>query len=101
MKEMPKNRIVASKKFKIQLSNTLEYLADFSPQAARNLQNMIKENLRLLELYPRLGKLLGSDNYGERRILIIKKYIVLYTCREDIVHLDMLLDEKLDYYNYI
>lgn len=101
MKEKRRNKIIAGKKFQMQLSDLIKYLADFSPQTARNMRSTIKENLGLLELYPQLGKLLDCGEYGERRILIVKKYIILYTYRNETVHLDMFLDEKMDYYHYI
>jgi len=57
--------------------------------------------VKLLQDFPQLGKKLDDDTRKERRILIVGKYLILYTYADEEIHLEMILDEKQDYHTYI
>lgn len=94
-------RLVFKKKFQMQLDALTRYLADYSPRAARNMNKTVFSNVKLLQEFPQLGKKLDDDGRKERRILIVEKYLILYTYVDGEIHLEMILEERQDDHNYI
>lgn len=94
-------KLIFKKIFQMQLEAKTRYLAEISPQAARNMTRQIFQSIHLLKECPRIGKLIDEDGIVEKRILITGQYLVLYILKENEVYIEMMLDEKMDYYNYI
>ena len=85
----------------MQLDSMTRYLAEISPQAARNMNKNVFSNIDLLKEFPQLGPKLDGDDFREKRLLIVGKYLILYTYQGDEVHIEMIIDEKMDYHNYM
>ena len=101
MKVKKSCKLIFKKKFQVQLESMTRYLADFSPQAARNMHKLVFSNVNMLKEFPQLGKKLDEEGSKEKRLLIVGKYLVLYIYMNDEIHLEMILDEKQDYHNYM
>ena len=101
MKAKKSCKLIFKKKFQVQLDSMTRYLAEISPQAARNMHKVIFSNINMLKEFPQLGKKLDEDGLKEKRLLIVGKYFVLYTYVGDEIHIEMILDEKQDYHNYM
>lgn len=100
--KMKKNcRLIFKKKFQVQLEAMTRYLAALSPQAARNMHKTIFSNIQLLKEFPQMGKILDIEGLMEKRLLIAGKYLVLYIYVDNEIHIEMILDEKQDYQNYM
>lgn len=101
MKVKKNCKLVFKKKFQMQLDSLTRYLADISPQVARSTNKIVFSNIGLLKSFPQLGKKLDESADGEKRLLIIDKYLIMYLYRENEIHLEMIIDERLDYHNYM
>ena len=100
MADSRKYKVVVSDKAKQQLGTHMRFLSNVDKKAAVNLKHKILDVLRTLEVlperYPFFNELfIPSNKY--HKMVIEKRYMVLYQIKDNMVYVDHILDCRQDY----
>ena len=67
-----------------------DYLAEHNPTAAEKVVDEILERAELLRTTPRMGAVLGRDNRGSKRQIIVRKYRIIYRINDNARRVEIL-----------
>ena len=93
-------KIVISHRAKIEIENHVNFLARVNLKAAKSLKTNIIKDIKSLEKMPQRHGFLVSEFIPPNKyhkMLCQKRYLLLYQIKDDIVHLDFVLDCRQDY----
>ena len=77
------------------------FLAQVSPEAADKLRMNIIEGAKSLQEFPQRGSWLvdpGLPANVYRKVLVDKRYLLIYKIKDDTVYIDYVVDCRQDYY---
>ena len=77
------------------------FLAQVSPEAADKLRMNIIEAAKSLQEFPQRGSWLvdpGLPANVYRKVLVDKRYLLIYKIKDDTVYIDYVVDCRQDYY---
>ena len=97
---MDKYRLFLSPMAKTMLDHHIEFLAQLSIDAAVNLKEAFLKALRSLETMPLRYPVLDSDYIKSgkyRKMLVEKRYLVIYQVKENTVYVDYIVDCRENY----
>ena len=82
------------------LDKQIEYLAQISSDAAVKLKNAFLNEIRSLETMPLRYPLLQSEYIQSgkyRKMLVERRYLVIYQMKENTVYVDFIVDCRSNY----
>jgi plasmid stabilization system protein ParE len=93
-------QVVISERAAEMLVQSTRFLAQASIQAAEKLRTDITEAVKSLQEFPERGSwladpLLPANKY--RKLIIDKRYLLIYQIRDDTVYIDYIVDCRQDY----
>ncbi len=97
-------KIIYSKEFYRNMSIHVAFLSNVSINASKKLKENLKDYINILEVYSRIG---SKIEFGKklpvqyRRLVISKKYILIYYVLKNNVYIDTLLDARQNNSNKI
>ncbi|WP_178023491.1 type II toxin-antitoxin system RelE/ParE family toxin [uncultured Paenibacillus sp.] len=94
-------RVIVSDRARQMLASHLRFLADKSPEAARNTKGILIQAIRSLtgmpERYPFLDtEFIPPNKY--HKMFVEKWYLVLYQIQDETVYVDYIIDCRQDYH---
>lgn len=95
-----KYTVIVSDKAASMLVNHVRFLANVSPEAAKNLHEEIITEIRALEFMPESYPWLSCDVIPAnkyRKKLAAKRYLLIYQIKDSTVYVDYVLDCRQDY----
>ncbi len=93
-------QVIVSDRFAEMLVNHVRFVAQVSRQAAEKLRKAIVKQIRTLEHMPQRNnwfnvELIQTNKY--RKLVVEKRYLILYQIKDDCVYVDYILDCRQDY----
>ena len=67
------------------LKNIYDYIAPDSPKAAKRFTSALKEKIKILKNYPKLGRPIYPDKFENLRQVLYKSYRIIYQLKDDTV----------------
>ncbi|MFF3926271.1 type II toxin-antitoxin system RelE/ParE family toxin [Paenibacillus lactis] len=100
MEKKPRYKVIISDRARQMLANHVRFLAEKSPEAARNTKNELLQAIRSLawmpERYPFLeAEFIPPNKY--HKMFVEKWYLVLYQVQDEMVYVDHIVDSRQDY----
>lgn len=100
MVKIPRYKINVSDRSRQMLAAHVRFLAEKSPEAARNTKNELLTAIRSLaqmpERYPFMeAEFIPSNKY--HKMFVEKWYLVLYQIQDEFVYVDYIVDCRQDY----
>jgi plasmid stabilization system protein ParE len=100
MEKTPHYRVIVSNRFHQMLADHLRFLAQENPSIALKLKNELMDAVRSLgqmpQRYPYLqAQFIPPNKY--HRMLVAKRYLVLYQIKAQTVYVDYIVDCRQDY----
>ena len=95
-----KYKVTVSEKFRQLLGAHVRFLAEKSPEAATEMKKRILEAVRSLDRMPARFPFLSAEYITPnkyRKMLVKKRYLVLYQIKENTVRVDYIVDCREDY----
>ena len=81
-------KVIVSEKAYDTLSKIISYIALDSIEAAVKVKNEISKAMASLSYLP-------YNKY--RKLVVLRRYLIIYQCRDEIVYVDYIVDCKQDY----
>lgn len=96
---MRKYRVTVSGEVRRMLTEQVFFLAGVNPQAAKALQTRLMEAIRSLETMPERYPYLDPEDRRNphRKMVVSRRYLILYTVQDDTVYVEYVLDGRQDY----
>ena len=85
--------VILSQEANVERKNILEYWKERNQSNAysKKLDNIFRENFKLLSTYPKIGRLLGFE---ELRALLVKNYLIIYKETESLIQIISIWDTR-------
>ena len=96
--------IIVTNEANLMLEKHIKFLSKVSINAAINLKILIKESLIILKHFPRIGYKLKRHKKLPtyyRKLVISKRYIIIYYIYKDIVYIQSILDSRQNNKKYL
>ena len=100
MEKTPQYKVIVSDRARQMLSGHVRFLAHKSPAAARKIKNELMEAMRSLHCMPERYPFIEADFIPPNKyhkMLVEKRYLILYQIRDLAVFVDYILDCRQDY----
>ena len=93
-------KVIVSEKAYDTLSKIISYIALDSIEAAVKVKNEISKTMASLSYMPQRtpfleGAFIPYNKY--RKLVVLRRYLIIYQCRDEIVYVDYIVDCKQDY----
>ena len=93
-------KVIVSEKAYDTLSKIISYIALDSIEAAVKVKNEILKAMASLLYLPQRapfleGAFIPYNKY--RKLVVLRRYLIIYQCRDEIVYVDYIVDCKQDY----
>ena len=93
-------KVIVSEKAYDTLSQIVSYIALDSIEAATKVKNEIISAMRSLSVLPHRapfleGAFIPYNKY--RKLVVLRRYLIIYQCRDNVVYVDYIADCKQDY----
>lgn len=75
---MKNYELIYSQEYVDGLTETLKYIKEDSPHAAKIFERNVRKNVRLLKTFPEMGHTSKDERLQGIRILVIGNYLLLY-----------------------
>ena len=92
--------VIVSDKASEMLIRHVMFLARVSAEAAERLRAQIIDAIKTLEIMPKRCPWFAADMIPPnkyRKLIVAKRYLILYQIRDDVVYVDYVLDCRQDY----
>lgn len=101
---MKKLNVVISSKAQSDISECVSFVLNVSKEAAINLANQIFDSIKSLELFPERNPTFNMPKqipFTVRKHIVNARYIILYSCDNDIIIIYRVLDARRDFNSLI
>lgn len=93
-------KVIVSEKDYDTLSKIISYIALDSIEAAVKVKNEISKAMASLSYLPQRapfleGAFISYNKY--RKLVVLRRYLIIYQCRDEVVYVDCIVDCKQDY----
>lgn len=100
MEKTPQYKVIVSDRARQMLSGHVRFSAHKSPAAARKIKNELMEAMRSLHRMPERYPFIEADFIPPNKyhkMLVEKRYLILYQIRDLAVFVDYIVDCRQDY----
>jgi plasmid stabilization system protein ParE len=100
MEKTPQYKVIVSDRARQMLSGHVRFWAHKSPAAARKIKNELMEAMRSLHRMPERYPFIEADFIPPNKyhkMLVEKRYLILYQIRDLAVFVDYIVDCRQDY----
>jgi len=100
MTDYKKYNVIISKRAGSMLQSHARFLAQVSEQAANDFIAEFQESVQSLEVMPKRNPYLNDMTLPQNKyhkLVIKKRYLVIYQIKQDIVYVDYVVDCRQDY----
>ncbi|MHA6482794.1 type II toxin-antitoxin system RelE/ParE family toxin [Paenibacillus sp. strain BS8-2] len=100
MDQTPKYKVIVSDRARNMLANHIRFLAEASPESARNRKNEMLQAIRSLVRMPERFLFLEEEFIPPNKyhkMYVEKWYLVLYQIQDEMVYVDYIVDCRQDY----
>ncbi|MCD5414835.1 MAG: type II toxin-antitoxin system RelE/ParE family toxin [Clostridiales bacterium] len=95
-----KHTIIVSKRAVSMMRNHACFLANVSKEAANEFVDLFRNKIKALEFMPQRNPYLNHSELPQnkyRKLVIKKRYIVIYQIKRNNVYVDYIVDSRQDY----
>ncbi|SDE41795.1 Plasmid stabilization system protein ParE [Paenibacillus sp. UNCCL117] len=100
MVKTPQYKVIVSDRARQMLASHVRFLAEKSPEAARNTKNELLQAIRSLALMPGRYPFLDEEFIPPNKyhkMFVEKWYLILYQIQDEMVYVDHIVDCRQDY----
>lgn len=88
-------KILISKQAQEDMQSHIAFLARVSEMAARRLFDRLLEKISSLNFMPNRGQVIKSFNKNRKKLVIDKKFIILYSIFENKIYIENIINTKM------
>ena len=88
-------KVYISKNARKAINSHIEFLARININASQKLFNKFLEKISSLDFMPNRGQVIKEFNKNRRKLVINKKFIILYSIFKDIIYIENIINTNM------